>query len=395
MTRLHRLLLVVGVCLTLMTGCGGQDDTSPDQRGMIVSVQPLGSYRAALLKQLLALYEAPVSLAPRFDVDVYRVVYITADAKGALVEASGALFLPVGVDVLPMISLQHISQTERSAVASVSPLIYGPDGLLAASFGYVACAPDYLGFGISQGIHPYLHAESSANAVMDFVRASRKFCTGEGVTLNGQLFLTGYSEGAYATLAAQRSMEASPASEFAITAVSCLSGPYDLEAMAAAILAAPGRTNEIYFPFLLVAYDNIYGWNQLDDMFIAPYAGQIAALFDGTHSFDAIDGALPGTVGNLMSPGFRASFANGTATNVVAALRENTLFNWRPAAPIRLYHGTADTLAPFANAEAARNYFSSQPGTSVTLYPVNGAGHEGAIFASIDPTFKWFESLRR
>jgi hypothetical protein len=390
--RLRRLL-IIGTCAAWLAGCGG--DPSQGERGTLVAVEPMGSYRQALLQQLLALYEAPVSLEPRLDVEAYRIVYLTADADGAVVEASGALFLPAGGANLPMISLQHSFQTDRSAVASVSPLKYGPDALLAASVGYATCAPDYIGLGTSRGIHPFLHAGSSANAVMDFVRACRSFCANEGITLNGQLFLGGYSEGAYVTLAAQRSMEAESAAEFPITAVACLSGPYDVAATTAAVLADPGRRDVVFPACMLAAYDSIYGWNRLGEIFLQPYAGQIAALFDGSHSLEEIENALPGAVGELVAPGFRAGYAGGTEAGVLAAVRENTLLNWRPVAPIRLYHGTADNLAPFDNALAALNSLGSQPGTSVALYPVNGAGHEEAIMVSIDPAFQWFESLRR
>lgn len=390
-----RRLLIIGVCIAWLTGCGSQDDSSTGIRGTLVSIESIGFYPTVLLEQTLANNNTPVPIVPRFNVIAYRVVYLTPDAEGNLVEASGALFVPVGADNLPMISLQHFTQTERSAVASVSPVEYGPDALLAASAGYAACAPDYLGFGISQRIHPYLHADSSANAVIDLVRACRSFCAGDGVALNGQLFLAGYSEGAYATLAAQRAMEADQTGEFSITAVACLSGPYDLESMAAAVLANPHRRNLAYFAYMLVAYDSIYGWNQLDEMFNQPYAGQVAALFDGSHSSDDVASAIAGTVEDVISPDFRARYANGTATNVLEAVRENTLLGWRPIAPIRLYHGTADDLVPYGNAVAAFNSFNSQPGTSVALYPIQGAGHEDAILASLPPAFQWFESLRK
>lgn len=395
-----RLLRLLGTALCLaclVPGCGGGDDSAPDAgaRGTLISAEPIGSYPAILLRQLLALYDEPVALVPRNEVKAYRVIYITEDATGARVEASGAIFLPVGKNNLPVISLQHVIQTDREAVASVNPLTYGPDALLAASVGYAACAPDYIGLGkAATGIHPYLHARCSANAVMDLLRACRTFCSNEGVVLNDQLFLAGYSEGAYVTLAAQRAMESEAPAEFRVTASAGLSGPYDLESAAAAILGNPGAY-AAYFAYMLVAYDNIYGWNQLDHMFREPYAGQVAGLFDGSHPIEEVENVLDGTIADVITPEFRAGYAAGTEANIIQALRENTLLGWQPVAPIRLYHGTADRLAPFQNAVSTANSLGSQPGASVTLYPVQGAGHERAIVTSLDATFQWFESMRR
>lgn len=388
-------LLAIGFMIVWLSGCGGGDSSPAAVRGTIVRVEAIASYPAPLLGQLLNYYDVPISIAPRYDVKAYRIVYITSDANGNLVEASGAIFLPIGQNNLPMISLQHPTQTERAAVASIAPPLYGPDAILAASFGYAACAPDYLGMGVSEGIHPYVHAKSEANAVMDFVRAGRLFCSSEGISLNGQLFLSGYSEGAHATMAAQRSMEAEAPSEFPITAVACLSGPYDLERMAAAVIADPLQGNVAFIAYVLVAYNDVYGWEDLDYMFESPYSSRVAWLYDGSHSLGEIKDALPATVGELFSTEFRASYADGTAANILAAFRENSLLGWRPMAPIRLYHGTADDLVPFDIAVSTLNSLRAQPGTSVELYPVTGADHEDGILASLDPAFTWFESLRR
>ncbi|MEI6970384.1 MAG: lipase family protein [bacterium] len=394
MSHWHRLL-VVGIFVAWLAGCGDDDNVPTASRGTVVRVESMGTFPVALLHQALTYYDAPVSLSPRFSVDAYRVIYITKNARGALVEASGAIFLPAGQTNLPMISLQHPTQTERTAVASVAPLVYGPDAVLAASFGYAACAPDYLGMGESDGMHPYLHAGSAANAVMDLVRAGRRFCAAENVTLNGQLFLGGYSEGAHATMAAQRAMESESPSEFQITAVACLSGPYNLEQMAGSIMADPMEDDVAFIAYFLTAYNDVYGWNRLDGIFAAPYSDRMDLLFDGSLSMGEIKDALPATVGEMVLESFSAGYANGMETEVLAAIRENTLLDWRPLAPVRLYHGTADDLVPFDIAVSTLNSLRSQPGTSVELYPVAGADHEDGILASLDPAFTWFESLRR
>ena len=64
--------------------------------------------------------------------------------------------------------MQHGTVAERNRVPSVSPLIHGPEGFLLAGAGYATCMPDYIGLGESGGLHPFLHAESSAAVDDDF-----------------------------------------------------------------------------------------------------------------------------------------------------------------------------------------------------------------------------------
>jgi pimeloyl-ACP methyl ester carboxylesterase len=86
-----------------------------------------------------------------------------------------------------------------------------------AGLGYIAVLPDYIGYGDSTAkLHPYLHASTLASATVDMNRAARTFLALPDINMarNGQFFLTGYSEGGYATLATQRPMQQSLALSF-------------------------------------------------------------------------------------------------------------------------------------------------------------------------------------
>ena len=63
--------------------------------------------------------------------------------------------------------------------------------------------PDYLGLGVSNMLHPYHYAEATASAVIYMVRAGKLFSNSSNeLQHNSQLFLTGYSEEGYASMAA-------------------------------------------------------------------------------------------------------------------------------------------------------------------------------------------------
>ncbi|MBU4201180.1 MAG: alpha/beta fold hydrolase [Verrucomicrobia bacterium] len=81
--------------------------------------------------------------------------------------------------------------------------------LAFSSAGYCVVAPDYagLGFDTNSLVTPYLVADREPLAVIDALRAARQLAAQINVTLNGRLFLTGYSQGGHVCLATHRLLE--------------------------------------------------------------------------------------------------------------------------------------------------------------------------------------------
>ena len=127
---------------------------------------------------------------------------------------------PLKADSLPILSINHGTVTGRDEVASIWPTNTpeGVTGLWMASMGYYSCLPDYPGFGVSEILHPYVHAKSLAISIIDMIRAAKQYAEKSGISLAEQLFLTGYSEGGYATLATHKEIENSYSDEFRVTA---------------------------------------------------------------------------------------------------------------------------------------------------------------------------------
>ena len=175
------------------------------------------------------------NITPTYALSIHKIVYWTIDTEGTPTKASGSVFVPKDLTNLPLISLHHGTQTNRERVGSVSP-INAPEGLLGGTLGYYAAVPDYLGLGESTILHPYQHAKTSATSVIDFIRAAQKFAQQNNIQLNEQLFLAGYSEGGYVTLAAHKEIEENYSSEFTVTASAPMAGSYDLDLTARSII---------------------------------------------------------------------------------------------------------------------------------------------------------------
>ena len=138
---------------------------------------------------------------------VHRVVYNTT-FREADITASGLVVIPDGITgPFPLLSAHHGTIFSHDEAPSEFSLSNGLTGFeLFSAAGFVSIIPDYLGYGESKEIlHPYYNFRYTASAILDMISATREFLDNQAVSFNDKLFLVGYSEGGYATLAAQKS----------------------------------------------------------------------------------------------------------------------------------------------------------------------------------------------
>jgi len=335
----------------------------------------------------------PFGLVLEYSVDVYIVSYMTLNNESELTEVSGVMFIPQGIDTLDLLSAQHGTVFKRDQVGSVNP-VYAIDGMITAMNGYMVVSPDYLGLGDSQGLHPYLQAELSANPVMDMIRAARIYACQNELILSDKLFLAGYSEGGYVTLASQKIMESDYSDEFQLTAVAPMAGPHDLLGMTQNLLARHSYNNPAYLVYLVAAYNEIYEWDRLADIFQEPYAAVIPGLLEGNLNGAEINAELTTDLDSLFNSEFKNSFLAGEESQLEAALVSNSPLDWGPIAPVRLIHGTADSTVFYENSVEAYESMRANGGVSVDLIPLFGLNHETAAFLAYYFAIQWFDSLR-
>jgi len=397
---MKKAILTLITITLLLLGCTKKSPTSSSfsedsVRGERLKTKTLTTYSAPLIQQLINLagYEIPFDLEQ--SVKIVSITYVTLDGLGDKVKASGALMIPQELDDMPLLSLQHGTVFKREEVASVSPLnsIEGMAGTLIASLGYVVCVPDYVGFGVSEEMHPYIHAKSLAVSVIDFMRAAQDYCDAKDIILNDQIFLAGYSEGGYATMATHKEIEENYAGEFILTAVAPMAGPYDLETDMQNIFQTADYAELNYLAFIFTAWDHIYQWNNLDYVFYEPYASKMPNLYDGSKGSGEIARELPNDFNQLFRADFIQSVRDGNETDMLAVARENTLLDWAPIAPVRLYHGTADQIVPYHHATTALANLNNAGGT-VELVTIQGGGHVSSALPAFLDVVDWLEGFR-
>ncbi|OGX84530.1 hypothetical protein BEN48_15935 [Hymenobacter glacialis] len=309
----------------------------------------------------------------RYPIKAYRLTYRTRTPEGTETTASGAVLVPVATAPLPVLSYQHGTLEPRSETQAPSYYAPGSDVWsvvsVLASTGYVVSAPDYLGYGASKALpHPYEHAASLASASADMLRATREFCEREKIAVNQKNFLLGYSEGGYATMALHKLLEEKYATALPVTASAPGAGAYHKSAFARYILSATQPLSFLSsYVWVLRTYDRIYALNRPFAFYYQePYATQLQA--------DPF-GPVPSQQAQLFAPAFRNAVLNNSDAPLAAALADNDIHDWKPRAPLALFHGTADDYVPFFNSQDAYDAMQKRGATQVQLRPIQGGNH--------------------
>ncbi|HMA09403.1 MAG TPA: lipase family protein, partial [Ramlibacter sp.] len=208
--------------------------------GELKSATLLSTIAVTDIVQALATADVRIqNVNPVYAVNSYRLEYLTSDAQGQPILASGLVSVPVKAQgaASPVLSYQHGTMFQNAEAPS-NHAVSSEISVILASLGYIVVAPDFVGYGASAGTpHPYLLAAPSAAVTVDFLTAASTWRRKARVSDNAQLFMTGYSEGAYVTMAAHRAMQASGNGNLApLRVVVTGAGPYNVQVTFDALL---------------------------------------------------------------------------------------------------------------------------------------------------------------
>jgi len=124
-----------------------------------------------------------------------------------------------------------------------------------------------------------------------------------------------------------------------------------------------------------------------------PIDSIVEGLFDGYHSASQIKAALPATPQEMLRPEYLAAVAANPDHPLNVALRDNDLYDWRPLAPVHLFHGGADKTVPFANSQVAYDHMTAL-GADIELINVGaGLDHGTAVIPCFLGAKQWLDSF--
>ena len=355
--------------------------------------------------QLIAEFNNPLI---RNGVNLYKVTYLTPNVQGVSSTASGLLVAPDNFNkIYPLLCYQHGTSSSKTDVPSH---LNGESQLatILSGMGYLVAAPDYLGLGDSPGFHPYVHAATEASAAVDLLRAARDFAAQEELQLNGQVFVTGYSQGGHAAMALHRKLELELSNEFAVTAAAPMSGPYSIGGiMRELILSENEYFFPAYIPNTILSYQMMYGnlYNDLSEVFKPTYVPAITKFGNGEISLSELNTTLISLLTanegasvplKMMQDAMVGAILTNPQHPFNVALNENNVYDWAPTAPTRLVYCTADDQVPFENAILADSVMNANGAAEVVSFNAGpSANHTGCVFPATFYTILFFSTLQQ
>ena len=288
-----------------------------------------------------------------YDIKLYSIVYETVDQFGETTQASGSIAIPDNNNfAYPFYLFGHGTQIRRSSAPSMNG--FNVLNMWVATSGYIFIEPDYLGLGISEMLHPYHLKDVTASTMIDMIYASKQFCDQlETVQYNEQLFIAGYSEGGYATMATVKEIEENY-DDIDVTMSFPMAGAYDLSGtMVDLMLSEEEYPDPFYLPFFVLSYIEKYELGSLDSFFKTEYAEGLPEWFSGDHSGGYINNFLPDIPIHIMLDEVIQEFEEDPTFAFKLRLEENDLINWTPQNPMYLFHGILDERVPHQNSVVA------------------------------------------
>jgi pimeloyl-ACP methyl ester carboxylesterase len=392
-----------------LDGLQGTATQSPSAPGMSVFRQPDGSLFSSAdlsaylnaIKRDLAAYIYSCTGGKPYLVVARPLVWGDTDPVAPGVQQESALmWVPVtwwGRPVRsPVIALQHGTQVFRGCAPSlfnVNPLsvLASPDltgalqnyvecivGALMATAGYTVVMPDYAGFGASTAPHPYVNRRLGYS-VQGAIMAARAAVLASGVSLRPETYLTGYSEGGYATMAgawALQEVAHTPATKI----VPC-DGAYSLsEVMRLQMLSAEPIIAPHYLLYTASGYSAVEAtMPPLADVLAHDWDDVAAAYFDGSRTNAEVAARVSASVPPVTMLTTQAADDLAGRTGAVFGLLQanDSWTGWTSGTRPVFVHCRYDDVVPFANAEAAVGVYGG------TIHEVGYVPFVEAVMGSI------------
>lgn len=370
----------------------------PTDKGGLVSYKLFRSYDRKGIAEVWKEKGIPKFIAPvTYGVDIYEIVYMAPWVDGTMIKASGLYFVPKNTTdkELPIAVYHHGTQLERRREAFDNSAQQG------ISFGYASdgfnvLMPDYYGIGEGEKVHLYQHSWSEAMSTIYMLYAIDEMNDELKIKRSSDIYLTGYSQGGHATMAAHKYLQELKDPRFTVVASSPMSGAYDMSGAQASVMFKP-YSQPFYLPYLLVSYQYAYNaWDgNIYDAFQAPYDSIIPPFFDGERTFPEFNKVLPEVPSDMLLPELVTKFRNNESIPMMERIKENDIYEWVPEAPMLLCHCKGDEQVYYKNSEVAYDYMTKHGAKDVRLEVVSEVLDHNtcALFAIMDTKF-FFNNIR-
>lgn len=337
--------------------------------------------------------------AAKYAVKLYRVTYpsVVPEQANRPTVGSGLLAVPEsGTDAMPVVSYQHGTVFSKKEVPSF-PEESMETRLMVARFagqGYIVVAADYFGKGPSTEPDSYLVQRSTQQACLDMLAASKSILASMKIAPRG-LFLSGWSQGGWATLAFLRKLESVGID---VTAAATASAPTDIYVTLNRWINNHQAIDASYLTgvvaLLVVSQEQYLGREGLVASAIQPqYVAACRDFHANRIDWTAFHAKTPATVKEMLRPEFIASAATGES-EFWRALQDENGCRWRSRTPMRNYYGDIDEVVPVSVAKLPELFHGLMGAGPTVAVPAGAtADHRGTFLFEVADAGKWFDGL--
>ncbi len=380
-TLLSLVFLLIG-----FSSCN-KDEEAPTFN-YVLDYEEVNTISAATVRNAVVFLQLDIPVAElEYDVTVYKVKY-TTQYKGEEIIASGIVALPDMSDSKGTLSFQHgtiaaDSQAPSNSLSTNDLLVYAT----VASTGLIVSIPDYIGFGSSVDVmHPYYVEALSASAVVDQLYAARELAKAEGVSVPADLYLAGYSQGGYVTMATHKYFEAQGIDGFSLKASFPAAGGYDVKGVRDYFFELDTYDEPFYMAYVAESYRITYERTEpLTDYFKEPYGSLIPDLFGGDLSGSEINSQLTTVVADLVEEDYLVNNDASTYDKINQIFEDNSLTDWKPTIDMYMYHGSEDITVPYQNSVSVFQGFDSN---AVIFLTIEGGTHATSFLPYVEDISK-------
>lgn len=297
----------------------------------------------------------------------YKITYYTKNEKNNLVKATGLLMYPKANYKLSTVVSDHGTTDSRQNVPS------NLKGVLYAGFvvelsyvlnGYILMAPDYVGMGSGDGVHPYVHYPTEASATIDFVTAANKVLAQQNVKRYDEYFLAGYSQGAHAAMSTLKKLSISNPNNLNFKYAYMGDGPYDFSG----VTLQKGVLEKDVYPFTSFIANVVNTCNKTGyQMYNSNISEVISSEYLDRYNYHVIQdngGLLWGPLvwRTLFTNNFVNDVTNNQNNKLRQCLKSNDVYDWYNKTPMTLGHSTVDLAIHPENTsktiDVQRGYYS-------------------------------------
>ncbi|RXM53813.1 MULTISPECIES: T9SS type A sorting domain-containing protein [unclassified Chryseobacterium] len=335
----------------------------------------------------------------------YKITYYTKNENNVLVKATGLLMYPNVNMKLSTVVSDHGTTDSRHNVPS------NFKGALTAGFvvelsyvlnGYILMAPDYVGMGDGDGVHPYVDYATESGATIDFVTAANKVLSQLNIKRYDEYFLAGYSQGAHAAMSTLKRLNASNPGNLKFKYAYMGDGPYD---MSETTLKKGVLEKDIY-PFSSFLANVLHSCNNTGyKTYTNDISEVISAEYLEKYNYHVVqdNGGLlwgPFLWRKLFTTNFINEVTNNPNHKFRQCLKPKDVYDWYNKTPMTLGHSTVDLAIPPENTsktiDVQRGYYAWWDLNKYKLdsFYWGPIGHVGGIVPFVLASNAKFNTLR-